>query len=46
VSQSAEIEMMQTWLQDWYGISYEPKMMMGEMQGHMKMDPTQFEECS
>lgn len=43
-SQSAEIEMMQTWLQDWYGISYEPKMMMGEMQGHMKMAPAQFEE--
>lgn len=37
-TQSAEIEMMQTWLQDWYGISYEPKMHMGEMEGHMMMD--------
>jgi uncharacterized protein (DUF305 family) len=26
VSQSAEIEEMQAWLQDWYGISYEPQM--------------------
>ena len=43
-TQSAEIEMMQTWLQDWYGIDYEPKMHMGEMEGHMKMDPAQFEE--
>lgn len=43
-SQSAEIEMMQTWLQDWYGITYEPDMHMGEMQGHMKMDSAQFEE--
>lgn len=42
-SQSEQIEMLQTWLQDWYGITYEPKMMMGEMQGHMQMDPTQFE---
>ena len=42
-TQSAEIEMMQMWLQDWYGITYEPKMHMGEMQGHMKMDPEQFE---
>jgi uncharacterized protein (DUF305 family) len=43
-TQSQEIEMMQTWLQDWYGISYEPEMYMGEMQGHMMMDPAQFEE--
>lgn len=43
-TQSAEIEMLQTWLEDWYGIIYEPKMHMGEMQGHMKMDPAQFEE--
>lgn len=43
-TQSAEIEMMQMWLQDWYGITYEPKMHMGEMQGHMKIDPEQFEE--
>jgi len=25
-AQSAEIEMMQGWLQDWYGITYEPDM--------------------
>jgi uncharacterized protein (DUF305 family) len=43
-TQSAEIEMMQMWLQDWYGIAYEPDMHMGEMEGHMKMDPAQFEE--
>lgn len=43
-TQSAEIEMMQAWLQEWYGISYEPKVHMGEMQGLVKMDPAQFEE--
>jgi uncharacterized protein (DUF305 family) len=43
-TQSAEIEMMQMWLQDWYGITYEPDMHMGEMEGYMKMDPAQFEE--
>ena len=43
-TQAAEIEMMQAWLQDWYDISYEPKMHMGKMEGHMKMDPAQFEE--
>jgi uncharacterized protein (DUF305 family) len=43
-TQTAEIEMMQAWLQDWYGISYEPDMHMGEMEGHMMMDPEQFEE--
>ncbi len=43
-TQSTEIEMMQTWLQDWYGITYEPKMHMGKMEGHMMMDPAQFEE--
>lgn len=44
VTQLAEIEMMQTWLQDWYGITYEPDMHMGEMEGHMNMDPAKFEE--
>ena len=43
-TQSAEIEMMQMWLMDWYGISHEPDMHMGEMEGHMSMDPAQFEE--
>lgn len=42
-SQSEQIDMLQTWLQDWYGITYEPKMMSGEMQGHMQRDPAQFE---
>lgn len=42
-TQSQEIEMMQTWLHHWYGISYEPEMHMGEMQGHMMMDSAQFE---
>lgn len=43
-TQSAEMEMMQMWLQDWYGMTYEPDMDMGKMQGHMKMDSVQFEE--
>ena len=29
-AQSAEIERMQTWLGDWYGISYEPRMSRGD----------------
>lgn len=28
-AQMAEIEMMQSWLQDWYGIEYEPRMTPG-----------------
>jgi uncharacterized protein (DUF305 family) len=43
-TQSAESEMMQTWLQDWYGITYQPMIHMGEMQGHMKLATAQFEE--
>lgn len=31
-SQSAQIQMMQSWLQDWYGISYTPQLTPGEMQ--------------
>lgn len=42
-TQSAEIERMQMWLQNWYGITYEPKMM-GEMEGQMMRDSAQFEE--
>ena len=30
-AQSAEIEQMQGWLQEWYGISYEPEMSKGMM---------------
>jgi uncharacterized protein (DUF305 family) len=43
-TQSAEIEMMQMWLQDWYGITYEPDMHMGKMEGHMKIDLARFEK--
>lgn len=35
VTQSAEIEQMQGWLQDWYGISYEPHM---SRKMHRQMD--------
>lgn len=31
-AQSAEIEEMQSWLRDWYGISYEPRMTRGDQQ--------------
>jgi uncharacterized protein (DUF305 family) len=31
-TQAQEIEEMQLWLQDWYGISYEPHMTNGDMQ--------------
>jgi len=31
-AQSAEIQEMQTWLQDWYGISYSPAMTPGDQQ--------------
>jgi uncharacterized protein (DUF305 family) len=30
-TQSQEIELMQTWLTDWYGVSYEPEMKPGDM---------------
>lgn len=43
-TQSTEIQMMQTWLQQWYGVNYEPQVHMGEMEAHMKMDPAQFEK--
>lgn len=31
-SQSAQIDQMQSWLQDWYGVSHEPEMTRGAMQ--------------
>lgn len=31
-AQSTEIEEMQSWLRDWYGISYEPRMTPGDQQ--------------
>lgn len=45
-TQSQEREMMQTWLQDWYGISYEPQMTPGEMRQVQKLaelDGAEFE---
>ena len=45
-TQSQEIEMMQAWLQDWYGISYEPEMTPGMMQQVEKLaelDGAEFE---
>lgn len=30
-TQSQEIETMQTWLADWYSVSYEPQMAAGKM---------------
>jgi uncharacterized protein (DUF305 family) len=30
-AQSQEIETMQSWLEDWYSLSYEPEMTQGEM---------------
>ncbi len=30
-SQSAQVDLMQGWLDDWYGISYEPQMSRGDM---------------
>lgn len=45
-AQSAEIEMLQTWLQDWYGVTYEPQMkpgMMKEMERLAALPPEEFE---
>ncbi|GAB4577373.1 MAG: hypothetical protein Fur0022_01040 [Anaerolineales bacterium] len=45
-AQSQEIAMMQSWLQAWYGISYNPQMSSGEMQKVEKLaglDGTKFE---
>lgn len=36
-AQSQEIAAMQSWLQDWYGIGYEPEMTNGEMQRMHKL---------
>lgn len=43
-AQSEEVEMMQTWLEDWYGISYEPQMSPGEMQQMEQMAALEGEE--
>jgi uncharacterized protein (DUF305 family) len=45
-TQSQEIEMMQSWLQEWYGISYEPQMtpgMMQQVEKLAKLDGAEFE---
>ena len=36
-TQNQEIATMQAWLQDWYGVSYEPEMTKGEMQRMHKL---------
>ena len=45
-AQSAEIEQMQTWLQEWYGISYEPQMKPSDermMEQMAALSPEEFE---
>lgn len=37
-SQSQQIEMMQGWLADWYGIEYEPEMTMGDVRMMERME--------
>ena len=43
-AQTQEIETMQSWLQEWYGISYEPQMKPGDMQQMEKLAATSGEE--
>ncbi len=46
VAQSSEVQMMQSWLQDWYGAPYEASMPPGHMQQMERMgemDPAEFE---
>ena len=45
-SQTQEIQMMQAWLSDWYGISYSPEMTKGDQQMMARMasmPPAEFE---
>lgn len=45
-AQTAEIEQMQSWLQEWYGISYEPQMKRGDqrmMERMAALSPEEFE---
>lgn len=37
-AQQEEIQKMQTWLQDWYGISYEPQMSEGDMRSMERLE--------
>jgi len=43
-AQTQEIETMQSWLQEWYGLSYEPQMKPGDMQQMEKLAATSGEE--
>ena len=43
-SQSQEIEMMQSWLQSWYGITYAPMMKPGDMKMMERMEALSGEE--
>src|SRR3546814_3729216 len=36
-AQTAEIETMQSWLEEWYGVTYEPSMSSGAMQRMERM---------
>ena len=42
-AQEAEIEQMQTWLEDWYGVTYEPQMNMNRMQRFERLEGADFE---
>lgn len=42
-SQSAEIQTMQSWLQQWYGISYSPQPSNAKMQKLMRLNGAEFE---
>ncbi len=42
-NQTAEIETMQAWLQDWYGIAYEPDMQSDSMSRLMSLYGEDFE---
>jgi len=45
-SQTEEIELMQSWLQDWYGVSHEPEMSPGaqkQMEQMASLSPEEFE---
>lgn len=42
-TQQAEIEQMQTWLENWYGVAYEPQMTMNGMQRLERLGGEDFE---
>ncbi|WNB86999.1 DUF305 domain-containing protein [Cellulomonas sp. ATA003] len=37
-SQSAQVDLMQGWLDEWYGISYEPQMSRGDMRAMHRLE--------